>query len=69
MTKAQMKWLRICARDGSLIIGGIDETPERPSRPMMAHLVHLGLLRWTACHDMHAHSEYVLTEAGEEAIK
>lgn len=68
LTPAQENALRVCAKDVSIVIGSIDATPGI-SYCVVKRLVAKGLLKWSAAGHMHAHSEWVLTDAGREWLK
>jgi hypothetical protein len=61
LTKAQQRTLDTAKRDGTIIIGGIDATPNI-RRDVVMRLFRLGLLRWKAPASLNEESAWVATE-------
>lgn len=67
LTAAQRRTLETCAKDRSIIFGGIDSTPG-VRIDVVKRLAALGLLRWKAAASFHETSEWVLTDAGHVEV-
>lgn len=65
LTKAQERTLKTAINDRSIIIGGIDATPD-VRRDVVYRLYGMGYLQFKAPHGFYAESEWVPTEKAEK---
>lgn len=67
LTPAMLRVLAAAVKDRSIVIGGLDATPG-VRMDVVRRLAAAGLLRWVACADPCAKSEWKPTEAGRAAL-
>lgn len=68
ITPPQARALLTCDAEGSLIVGGIDQTPDI-RKVVIFRLSKLGLLKYKAPKSLFEESEWVLTDAGQMAVR
>jgi hypothetical protein len=68
MTRAERKYLRKARDEGSLIIGGSDQSVPRPHMDVCVRLVTAGYLQWGVPKGMYEVCAFQLTEKGKEAV-
>ena len=67
LTKAQRRYLETAIDDVTLVIGGIDSTPNI-RRDVVYRLAEMGLLEFIAPHSMYAESEWKPTEKANSVL-
>lgn len=69
LTARQLEVLRQCEREVSIIIGSGDATVPQVRRDVLHALRIKGLIKWEACANMNAESEWKLTDEGKALLR
>lgn len=67
LTVPQVFVLRAAARDGTVVLGGIDATPH-VRRAVVYRLARMELLKWWPPHSWYEESQWKLTDKGRQAL-